>query len=100
MNPEVKKLKQRTAEARKKHPEWFPPKEKMIRRKGMKTKKRLEPGTRCVYCGTLLTKNNATIDHIIPLIQGGTHNRNNLAWCCMKCNRAKGGMSVEEWKCM
>lgn len=100
MNPEVKKLRERTAAARKAHPEYFLPKRKSLRRKGMKTKKRLEPGTRCAYCGVLLTKNNATIDHIIPLSRGGTHDVKNRCWCCQKCNRSKGGKLLEEWKCM
>jgi len=30
------------------------------------------------------------IDHIIPVIKGGTDDKNNLALLCRKCNRSKG----------
>jgi hypothetical protein len=32
-----------------------------------------------------------TIDHIIPLTSGGTHELDNLAYACMLCNRLKWG---------
>lgn len=32
----------------------------------------------------------ATIDHILPRSRGGTHDAENLRWCCQNCNVALG----------
>lgn len=52
----------------------------------------------CQYCGADLSGNPRTlsIDHIIPLIQGGTHHRNNLVTACKSCNLKKRNRSPEE----
>lgn len=39
----------------------------------------------CVYCGAKAD----SVDHVIPLSKGGTHNIDNLVPCCMSCNRKK-----------
>lgn len=44
----------------------------------------------CTYCGTPETKDNPlTIDHIIPLIRGGSDARDNKCVACRRCNRRK-----------
>ena len=44
----------------------------------------------CVYCGTKGTIDNPLeIDHIIPVIQGGKNEINNLVCACRNCNRGK-----------
>jgi len=48
----------------------------------------------CVYCGTADAK---TIDHIIPVIQGGLHESANLVRACKPCNSSKGGRTPEQW---
>lgn len=40
----------------------------------------------CVYCGGKAT----TVDHKIPVAQGGTHNSDNLVAACKPCNVSKG----------
>lgn len=37
----------------------------------------------------------ATVDHVVPLARGGTHDLDNLVLACMGCNCRKG---VREWK--
>jgi hypothetical protein len=44
-------------------------------------------GHRCLRCGAL---DDLTIDHIIPVSQGGTHRIENLQTLCGSCNSAKG----------
>lgn len=44
-------------------------------------------GNRCVYCGRIL--NRLQMDHVIPLIHGGSHTKNNIVPSCQKCNFTK-----------
>jgi hypothetical protein len=48
----------------------------------------------CIYCGELAT----TIDHVLPLVRGGTNHEGNLAPCCKRCNSSKSGWTVVEWR--
>jgi hypothetical protein len=50
----------------------------------------------CGYCGT--TTGPFDVDHIVPLIQGGSNTlEDNLICACAKCNRAKGGRTPAQW---
>lgn len=42
----------------------------------------------CNHCGAT---ENLTIDHIIPIIKGGTNDLSNLQTLCSSCNSKKGG---------
>jgi hypothetical protein len=46
----------------------------------------------CAYCGS---KENLTIDHIVPQSKGGTDFTKNVVCCCHSCNQSKGH---EHWK--
>ena len=48
----------------------------------------------CFYCGALLTENNRTIDHIVPITKGGTNDYSNLVCVCNDCNQVKGGQTL------
>jgi 5-methylcytosine-specific restriction endonuclease McrA len=54
-------------------------------------------GRRCVYCGTGLGLENATLDHVIPLSRGGTHAPGNLVSACQSCNQRKGSLLPTEF---
>jgi hypothetical protein len=43
----------------------------------------------CVYCGQDATQ----VDHIIPRVDGGTHDLDNLVAACARCNGLKGSRS-------
>lgn len=47
----------------------------------------------CVYCGST---ENICIDHIIPLVSGGSNAPDNLAVACKSCNSGKSGRTPEE----
>jgi 5-methylcytosine-specific restriction endonuclease McrA len=50
-------------------------------------------GQRCLACGST---ERLTLDHIIPLCQGGTNHENNPQTLCVKCNTAeKGGKTID-----
>ncbi len=98
MNPEIKKLRERTSSYLKDHPQYANYSEPHVpRRKKRFTKKRLPDGAVCAYCGRNLTRQNATYDHVIPLSRGGEDSSENLVWCCNQCNRSKGNLLVSEW---
>ncbi|MCL2116417.1 MAG: HNH endonuclease [Methanobrevibacter sp.] len=46
----------------------------------------------CLSCGT---KENLTIDHIIPRVEGGTNDIDNLQVLCQHCNLTKGFKKVD-----
>jgi hypothetical protein len=49
-------------------------------------------GNRCEYCGLPQAGQNATfhIDHIQPVVRGGTTTSSNLALACVACSLRKG----------
>lgn len=54
----------------------------------------------CPYCGVeymTSTHYQFSIDHVLPLSQGGTHDADNLLGCCQACNRSKGIRTPEQW---
>ena len=46
-------------------------------------------GLMCAYCGMKLTDKTATVDHVIPIIDGGTNTPANLVPACRHCNSSK-----------
>ncbi|WP_370243212.1 hypothetical protein [Marisediminitalea sp.] len=46
---------------------------------------------RCYYSGDKLNDKNQTVDHLVPLCEGGTQWPLNLALCTFEMNRKKGG---------
>lgn len=45
--------------------------------------------TTCSICAMQLTEDNHTIDHIVPVSQGGTNSQANLRPACRECNEWK-----------
>jgi len=50
-------------------------------------------GYRCGYCGS---KDELTIDHILPKSRGGKNSWENLVTCCSKCNSKKDNQTPAE----
>lgn len=53
-------------------------------------------GGDCVYCGADLSE-GYHVDHIMPLVLGGSNWPNNLQCLCPTCNLRKGGKHPEDW---
>ena len=51
----------------------------------------------CRYCQRA---GSTQVDHILPLSQGGTHDRINLAGCCERCHKIKTAReaNAERWQ--
>ncbi len=49
----------------------------------------------CAFCGS---KQNITIDHIIPLSRSGNHSIGNLQSLCKSCNSKKQSRFISEYK--
>ena len=48
----------------------------------------------CAYCGA---EKKLTLDHVVPLNNGGLHVPSNLVGACGCCNSSKNANPVEEW---
>jgi 5-methylcytosine-specific restriction endonuclease McrA len=51
----------------------------------------------CPYCNDLLTEDNRSIDHIVPVVKGGTNDLYNLTLCCKPCNSSKNKKTLLYW---
>ena len=67
-------------------------------RKGIQPKLRYQvmqkDGFKCVLCGKNANEDRLEIDHIKPVVYGGTNELDNLRTLCSECN--KGKMLLEE----
>lgn len=50
---------------------------------------------RCAYCGA---KEPLTMDHVVPLVRGGTNFIGNILPACRTCNCRKQGRFIMEWR--
>jgi 5-methylcytosine-specific restriction endonuclease McrA len=50
----------------------------------------------CQYCGKTFSKNELSIDHVIPRSYGGKSVWDNVVCSCFTCNRNKGGKTPKQ----
>lgn len=60
-------------------------------------RRRVEKGI-CYYCGRRVPPEELTMDHRIPLSQGGTSSRENIVPACKECNTKKKYFTPWEWE--
>ncbi len=51
----------------------------------------------CKYCSRECTWKLLSLDHVVPLANGGTNDPSNLQLICKPCNRAKGVLSESDY---
>lgn len=50
----------------------------------------------CQYCGEHFSTRELTLDHILPVSQGGKKDWNNITTACRTCNQKKGSRTPEQ----
>jgi 5-methylcytosine-specific restriction endonuclease McrA len=56
----------------------------------------LRDNGKCQYCGNQYGKNQLTLDHVIPIVQGGQKSWENIVTACKPCNQRKGGRTPQQ----
>jgi len=51
---------------------------------------------KCQYCGTTISRNTMTLDHVVPRAKGGRSSWENVVAACEPCNWAKADRSLLE----
>jgi len=54
-------------------------------------------GFRCFFSGDTVDRQDASIDHVVPLSKGGKHEVENLELVHAAVNRMKGTLTAEEF---
>lgn len=49
-------------------------------------------------CGLCSTTDRLTLDHVIPLSEGGTHSMSNFGILCLSCNSIKNNKVVKDYR--
>jgi 5-methylcytosine-specific restriction endonuclease McrA len=58
---------------------------------------RLAANPRCDYCGGKCNFSGSTIDHVVPLVEGGADEPENWLLACPLCNQSKGRLSLRDY---
>lgn len=53
-------------------------------------------GHACQYCRAVFADEDLTFDHVVPAAQGGGKTWQNIATCCVECNRRKANRTPAE----
>ena len=71
----------------------------MAKRKAVSTRTRFEifkrDGFRCGYCRRSVSESPLHVDHIKPVVDGGTNEPENLITACEDCNSGKSSIPLE-----
>ena len=66
--------------------------------KGLKQRLMRRQNNTCVYCGNRRIASSMDIDHIIPVVRGGSNDESNLQVICRLCNQRKGLQTDDEFR--
>ena len=74
------------------------PTKRVTWRKGLKQELMKRQDNTCVYCGYRRIARTLDIDHMIPVVRGGSNDESNLQVICRPCNQRKGLQTDEEFR--
>ena len=74
------------------------PTERVAWPQGLKQELMRRQNNTCVYCAHRRTAHNLEIDHIVPVVRGGSNDESNLQVICGPCNQRKGIQTDEEFR--
>ena len=66
--------------------------------KGLKQQLMRRQNNTCVYCGHRRTARTFEIDHMTPVVRGGSNDPSNLQVICRPCNKRKGLQTDREFR--
>lgn len=52
-------------------------------------------GAFCAYCGSVVS---GVVDHVVPVVQGGLSESDNLVAACDTCNAEKSDLTPDQWR--
>jgi len=52
----------------------------------------------CFYCDRVPPLQERQLDHLTPVVRGGTHEEGNIVPCCRACNRRKNDQTLDEFR--
>lgn len=81
------------------HLVWVNPRNKCVPRQLRLDVYRRDEGV-CPYCQAALPETDFTVDHVIPVAEGGPTKADNLVVACRPCNSSKGARHPDEWRCI
>lgn len=104
LSDEIRRAKYRRGSAnyRRRHPEAIRARSVNYRTSGDKLRQQhivdllKHQKHRCWWCGKKIKGNEYHIDHVIPIMRGGTNDVSNLRIACPECNLKKGARSAGE----
>ena len=74
------------------------PTKRVTWRKGLKQELMKRQDKTCVYCGYRRIARSLDIDHMIPVVDGGSNDPSNLQVICRPCNQRKGSQTDAEFR--
>ena len=74
------------------------PTKRMAWPKGLKRQLMKRQDNTCVYCGYRRTARTLDIDHMVPVVRGGSNETDNLQVICRPCNQRKGLQTDSEFR--
>ena len=74
------------------------PTERVTWPQGLKQRLMRRQNNTCVYCAHRRIARSFEIDHIVPVVRGGTNNFDNLQVICRPCNQRKGIQTDAEFR--
>ena len=66
--------------------------------RGLKRQLMRRQNNTCVYCGYRRRAASLDIDHIVPVVKGGSNDTGNLQVICRPCNQRKGDQTDQEFR--